>query len=367
MFERFKITILTGVVFTALLAGRLYAQVYSCGQDLNNNGDLAQQGETAACITTLQGQLCPISSTTCSMNLDCPLGSQYACDNNKSCSTGVCSVVTVTATCPSGALNPVTNICETTEYRCDLTNTHYPTRTECAAACGQTTTCRQNYSCPLGSQYACMNNSGNEQCSPNTCYDISLISGTTNSTADTSSYSNNGAIDQNTGACQGFIYIFNGKGAQCRPSGYDTTYFNCCSYASGGTLEFLRHCRQSEADTVSAMYAKRCHYVGDYCVKRWKYIGCVQKARTSCCFNSMLARIIQEQGRPQLKKFAPDGNWGTAVAPNCIGFTPDDFQMLDFSKIDLSEYIGTISRNISSQMQQNIGNSIRNFYNNIKP
>jgi conjugal transfer mating pair stabilization protein TraN len=479
-----------------LLAGTLYAQTFMCGQDLNGDGVIDATGETASCITTTQGQLCPISATACVKNMVCPLGSQYACNNSGSCSNGVCSALTNTVySCPTGmtpdstgtqciaspacpsVYNPQsttsedfvssTHTCEynfdpcdsgwslangvcyysakgtptgpgcsyatpqnctytcppntslmwggtcygqmdatcsyggwanagwmacevspscavgsfdagsnlclasisssvTTSYQCDLTGTSYASQADCALSCGQTSTCQPNYSCPLGSSYSCMDNSGSEQCSPNTCYDTSLSSGTSTSSANTSSYTNNGTIDPNTGACQGFIYIFNGKGSECRPSGYNTTYFSCCSDASGGTLDFLKHCYQSEADTVTAMDAKRCHYVGDYCLNYWKYIGCVQKSRTYCCFNSMLARIIQERGRPQLVKFAPDGNWGTAVSPNCAGFTPDDFQMIDFSKIDLTEYFSSINANISTQMQQNMNNSINNYYGNIK-
>ncbi|MFH1019100.1 MAG: conjugal transfer protein TraN [Pseudomonadota bacterium] len=50
-----------------------------------------------------------------------------------------------------------------------------------------------------------------------------------------------------------------------------------------------------------------------------------------CLFNSRMGRIIQEQGRGQLQQFKPDGNWGSTGAPNCEGFRPEEFQMLDFS------------------------------------
>src|SRR3546814_6900685 len=57
-----------------------------------------------------------------------------------------------------------------------------------------------------------------------------------------------------------------------------------------------------------------CVEVGSYCSS--KILGiCVQKSRSHCCFNTKLGRIIQEQGRPQLKSFA-DG-WGPVKTPNC--------------------------------------------------
>ncbi len=321
-----------------------------CAQDLNNDGDILQTGETATCIATPQGQLCPISAVTCSVVQTCPLGATYTCGS------GTCSAP---ATCsPAGVLflGP--------EYRCDATGIVYADAAQCASSCTQTAGCQTSYACPLGSQYPCMDNNGLQQCSPNACVDIST--GTTTTTPDLSGYVNNGTIDPNSGTCLGQLYLFNGKGGQCRPPGVSTLYFDCCSLGSGGLLGFLRNCRSAEAETVAARDAKQCHGIGEYCVTSWRFLGCVQKASVFCCFNSMLGRIIHEQGRPQLKKFAPDGQWGTPTAPNCTGFTPEDFQMLDFSKIDLSEYMNTISTAVTNQLQQNMTDRVNTYMNNLQ-
>jgi conjugal transfer mating pair stabilization protein TraN len=100
-------------------------------------------------------------------------------------------------------------------------------------------------------------------------------------------------------------------------------------------------CDQQDLETGMLESSGRCHYVGEWCEKKWPLVGCVQKAKGYCCFNSKLARIIHEKGRPQLKAFQPAGAWGTEkpAGPNCRGFTSAEFQMLDFSKIDLSEYL----------------------------
>ena len=108
-------------------------------------------------------------------------------------------------------------------------------------------------------------------------------------------------------------------------------------------------CDKTDIETTNNMASRRCHKIGSYCEKH--LIGCVQDARGFCCYNSILARIIQEQGRPQLKAFGPTGGWGTPSEPNCRGFTPDEFQSLDFSKIDLSEYVGVIEQNLNSKLQ----------------
>jgi hypothetical protein len=122
---------------------------------------------------------------------------------------------------------------------------------------------------------------------------------------------------------------------------------------------FMQRCDSQDIMTSTLNDSKYCHEVGEYCVKKWPLVGCVQKARGFCCFNSKLARIIHEQGRPQLAGFGPNGGWGEPKNPNCRGFLPEEFQALDFNKIDLSEYIEDIERNIN----QNVGERIREQFN----
>jgi conjugal transfer mating pair stabilization protein TraN len=125
-------------------------------------------------------------------------------------------------------------------------------------------------------------------------------------------------------------------------------------------------CDQNDITTVLLRDSKYCHFVGDYCEKKWPIIGCVQKAKGYCCFNSKLGRIIHEQGRPQLESFGRNGGWGKAKKPNCRGFKPEEFQMLDFSKIDISEYIEDIQKDMDKKlnnMQKNLSDEVNNFFN----
>jgi conjugal transfer mating pair stabilization protein TraN len=78
--------------------------------------------------------------------------------------------------------------------------------------------------------------------------------------------------------------------------------------------------------------------------------------QTSCCFQSQLARIMHEQGRPQLQSFS--SGWGTAQNPICRGFTPEEFQALNFSIMDLSEWEASLSANMTQ-----IEPMIQNFIN----
>lgn len=124
-------------------------------------------------------------------------------------------------------------------------------------------------------------------------------------------------------------------------------------------------CDAGDIQTGMQKEGKQCHYVGDYCQKKWPLVGCVQKAKSFCCFNSKMARIIHEQGRPQLQSFQPNGAWGAPKAPNCRGFTPDEFQSLDFSRIDLSEYFEDVQKDIATKIdgsQQTIMQNIQNKY-----
>ena len=114
---------------------------------------------------------------------------------------------------------------------------------------------------------------------------------------------------------------------------------------------FGNGCDQGDIQTGMQAASKDCHYIGDYCEKKWPLVGCVQKAKSYCCFNTKMARIIHEQGRPQLQSFGADGGWGTPISPNCRGFTPDEFQSLDFSRIDLSEYFGDLRKDLDKKIQ----------------
>lgn len=79
-----------------------------------------------------------------------------------------------------------------------------------------------------------------------------------------------------------------------------------------------------------------CHKVGSYCDK--KTLGaCRTKKETYCCFVSKLARIVNQQGRPQIGK-----GWGSAKMPDCSGFTPAQIAMLRFDEMNFSEFFASI-------------------------
>lgn len=129
-------------------------------------------------------------------------------------------------------------------------------------------------------------------------------------------------------------------GANALVVGIDPTSI-AISLAINFMMEFLLSgCDQQDMETAMLRASDMCHEVGSYCAT--SVLGvCLQRARGHCCFNTKLGRIIQEQGRPQLRSFNA-ALWGTPRNPMCRGFTPEEFQALDFSRMDLSEYYADI-------------------------
>lgn len=228
--------------------------------------------------------------------------------------------------------------------------------------------CTGVIACPYGSQYACVNNSstGTSQCSNILCSTPGTSAPITES-ADLRSYTNDGK----TGAkgCEGTLFVFNGKGSECRPAGVNTNFFSCCNESEDAFLIIKERCSDMDYRTVAMKNKKLCHPVGTYCQTKWPLLGCVQSADTYCCFSSKLSRILHEQGRQQLKSFTslPDGIWGAAQSPNCRGFTVDEFAMLDFSRIDLSEYFTEITEKVSAKIPsvvEGAKSKVKTFFEN---
>lgn len=91
-------------------------------------------------------------------------------------------------------------------------------------------------------------------------------------------------------------------------------------------------CDEHDFNTATKTNGKLCYSTGTWCEsKDCGLFGCTcTKYRTGkCCFNSKLSRIINQQGRAQLGLDMRD----------CGGFTVDQIKLIDWSKIDLSEFI----------------------------
>lgn len=101
-------------------------------------------------------------------------------------------------------------------------------------------------------------------------------------------------------------------------------------------INIIWECEESEFELAVKRQLKVTHYVGSYCADRTPF-GCIQERESYCVFTSPLSRIIQEQARAQLGI-----SWGSKKNPNCRGLTIEEISSLDWSKIDLTEWIGIL-------------------------
>ena len=166
--------------------------------------------------------------------------------------------------------------------------------------------------------------------------------------------------------------VFNGEPNTCR----DRALVNCCnSDPRGGTivdsqyiegsayvytlltadglgaftafglttllLDRIAGCSDDETRLALKEGARLCHHVGDWCSSCVRVLGrcvrCITHTHMKCCFNSLLARVINQQGRAQIGK-----GWGSPESPDCSGFTIAQLQSLNFASMDLSEFYASI-------------------------
>ena len=136
------------------------------------------------------------------------------------------------------------------------------------------------------------------------------------------------------------ITLFNGQGLRCRKAVLG--FRNCCKDSGWGLDLGIAQCDGQEQQLVQKQQAKACHYVGTYCSKD-SFFGCVEKSMRYCCFEGALGRIVQEAGRAQIGK-----GWGSAKNADCSGFTVEQFQQLDLSKVDFSDFTREAMKNVTA-------------------
>ncbi len=128
----------------------------------------------------------------------------------------------------------------------------------------------------------------------------------------------------------GNLTIFGGSALKCGKSIGGLS--NCCK-DSGLLLDNnLMSCNADEQKLAAEQKKKACHYVGTYCSNK-SFFGCLMKKMTYCCYGSVLGRIVEEAGHSQLGL-----SWGDAKNPQCGGFTVAQFQQIDLSNVDFSDF-----------------------------
>ena len=101
-------------------------------------------------------------------------------------------------------------------------------------------------------------------------------------------------------------------------------------------IRIIWTCEQSEFELGAKRELRACHRVGSYCRKE-VLTWCVEKRESYCCFNTPLARILNQQIRPQLGR-----DWGEAQSPECSGIDIRDFARVDWNQVNLDEWLAIL-------------------------
>ena len=355
--------------------------ISACSNVLYWGGSLSGYWNGSQCVATIPGGcyggICS-GNITIYFSPSCPSGYYYI--GNGECATT--TTLTASFTCPSG-YTLSGDICTSTT----------------SATCPSGTTlvngeCVSPWTCPVsgngGDSATCIEPSGSSTyyCSPYSCYTDS--SGTNVSTTPVNAtmpptQTNNGTVTDS--GCDGSVYLFPGTAMQCRSGGEQTAWQDCCN-ASTYLFGMLKCTTQEESVAKDLQYDTQygangynnpnsyggsgdAQYVGSYCSD--KFLGlCLENMKVYCVFHSLLGLIIQEQGRAQLGI-----GFGSPHNPDCSGLTPTQFQELNFSNFDFTEYVtvlenkikaGVINTNTLNQMQNyttTITNQISNYENEL--
>lgn len=364
-----------GLIICVLLSVNVYSDSAApinapdirCALEFDGDQTHLSEAEIPNCLTTDDGaNICPLQLLACTSQ----------------------PVTTYQQVITNGTCYPASG----NTFECALDQTTHTTELMCDNACKETTlvptTTYSPPTCPIGNHIACHDVAGQSMCSPNQCFDAQATSNTSPLLLEGQSHD---AMNSD-GECTGEIQIFPGVKSGCRLGGVQTRWDNCCNNGNKVISDaFDNPIRQgmniaeslyglvdsvlgtSNASIVAeidrtlhnmgfyvgtdfivdvanylftpcakdsvpaAMIASGyCSYVGTKCVEDWggAFGGCVQRAEVHCCFNSMMAKIVHDQGRQQLNNFS----FGSVHNPNCNGFTLEQFQALDFSKFDFSAY-----------------------------
>jgi conjugal transfer mating pair stabilization protein TraN len=143
--------------------------------------------------------------------------------------------------------------------------------------------------------------------------------------------------------------LFKGDSFRCKSI---TGEYNCCSQK--GFFRPLFGCSASEKELALKNKGKLCKQIGAW---RGKGLERFITKRSFCCFNSPLARIIQEQGRAQLGI-----SWGDKKNPDCRALTLSEIQRIDFSKIDFGE----MYEDLQNRAQADFGKVTKDIESKLK-
>lgn len=161
-----------------------------------------------------------------------------------------------------------------------------------------------------------------------------------------------GQAHETEGVSSSTLRLMGGEDLRCHKSGI---WKNCCTEGGSGlSIDLLGGaCSEQEQELAVRSAQAQCVEIGWFCARRG-WFGCRKRQRTSCCFGSELARIVNEAGHDQLGL-----SWGTPASPNCEGLTPDQFARVDLSNVDLTSLFDDVVEGFAPDGQASVESRIR--------
>ena len=138
------------------------------------------------------------------------------------------------------------------------------------------------------------------------------------------------------------LKVFRGDAYSC--SRNCVNFKDCCGRMKGwGVKVHLANCKPEERKLAKMRDQNLCHQVGaTYCAKK-VLRRCISKKTSFCCFGTRFAKILQQQGRPQLGI-----GWGDPKCPDCRPLTVEQLSKLDLSKMNFSELFEDLMKKYKS-------------------
>lgn len=102
----------------------------------------------------------------------------------------------------------------------------------------------------------------------------------------------------------------------------------------------MSKCTQDEMVLSLHRGSNLCVQADRWCSQEIPLLGCARYSQSYCCYNSLLAKAINVGGRAQLGR--PVG--GGKGSPDCSGLSVDEMSRIDFSRIDFSEFVSSVSQ-----------------------
>ncbi len=156
----------------------------------------------------------------------------------------------------------------------------------------------------------------------------------------------------------GNFNLFEGATSGCSKKALG--YSNCCRIGKVGWGKNIgAKCTKDERTLMEQRSKNLCVYVGS--VKKKKAGVHVLTKHRYCCFGNILDKVIQVEGRKQLRR-----SFGTGGNPDCRGLSLQDIQSIDWNKIDFTEFIedlkvkfaGSYKTSTASELKDTIEGSL---------